>query len=97
MVCEEFSLCPAEIPLCLQGMLKENLKKEGHLYRHSLHFIHYFQLDLFFPLCSVMKTCYVRYSSDSSGKNYFPSPTIYNICFLLSVLTQMYICCKPWE
>lgn len=68
MVCEEFSLCPAEIPLRSQGMLKVNLKKEGHLYRHSLHFIHYFQLDLFFPLYGVMKTCYVKYSSDCNGK-----------------------------
>lgn len=79
MVCEEFSLCPAEIPLRSQGMLKVNLKKEGRLYRHSLHFIHYFQLDLFFPLYGVMKTCYVKYSSDCSRKNYFPSLIIYNM------------------
>lgn len=86
MVCEEFSLCPAEIPLRSQAVFQVDLKKEGHLYRHSLHFIHYNQLDLFFPLYGVMKTCYVKYSSDCSGKNYFPSLIIY-ICFLFSVHT----------
>lgn len=86
MVCEEFSLCPAEIPLRSQAVFQVDLKKEGHWYRHSLHFICYNVLDLFFPLYGVMKTCYVKYSSDCSGKNYFPSLIIY-ICFLLSAHT----------
>lgn len=64
-------IVPSWNSLTFARTLKMNLKKEGCSYGHSLHFSCYLQSDLFFPLNDVMKTCYVKHSSDCNGKILF--------------------------